>query len=597
MGLVALDGSVEWLCLPRPDSPSVFGAILDRGAGSFRLGPSELTVPAEHRYLPGTNIVETTWQTSTGWLLVRDALLVGPWTESDTRLPNYVRPPDDHRASHVLLRTVDCVNGQVDVKMRCEPAFDYGRHDAEWTYVGEGYGEAVARGRDDDPPLRLTTDLRVGLEGRAAIAETRMSEGDRAFVALSWSDGEPPGTVAEAATCIDDTADFWRGWVTSGSFPDHRWRSYLQRSALTLKGLTYAPTGALLAAPTTSLPETPGGERNWDYRYSWVRDATFALWGLYTLGFDREANSFFEFIADQIRDGAALQLIYGVEGETELRESTLDHLSGYAHSQPVRIGNDAHRQRQNDVWGTLLDSVLLHHHAGEHLSGVTWMEVARQVEDAVASWSQPDSGIWEVRGAPRHFTSSKIMCWVACDRGAKLAEVMGQPDLAARWGEEARAIHADVLSKGLDRDRGVFTQSYGSHALDASLLLAVLMRFLPPNDPRIRATVLANADDLTVDGLVLRYRCDEADDGLRGEEATFAICSFWLVSALVEIGEVERAHALCEKMLSYASPLGLYAEQIDPPTGRHLGNFPQAFTHLALINAVMHVIRAESYRA
>jgi GH15 family glucan-1,4-alpha-glucosidase len=420
-----------------------------------------------------------------------------------------------------------------------------------------------------------------------------MSEGDVAFVALSWSDGEPPGTAADAALFMERTADFWRGWVTGGNFPDHRWRPHLQRSALTLKGLTYAPTGALLAAPTTSLPEIPGGQRNWDYRYSWVRDSTLALWGLYTLGFDREANSFFEFIADQIREGAALQLIYGVEGETELQESTLDHLSGYDHSRPVRVGNDAYRQRQNDVWGTLLDSVLLHHRAGEHLSGVTWTEIARQVEDAIASWREPDSGIWEIRGEPRHFTSSKIMCWVACDRGAKLAEIMGQPDLAARWSDEARTIRDEVLGKGVDPRRRVLTQSFGSDALDASLLLAPLLGFLPPSDPRIQATVLAIADELTVDGLVLRYWVGETDDGLPGEEGAFAICSFWLISALVEIGEVERARALCEKMLSYASPLGLYAEQIDPRTGRHLGNFPQAFTHLALINAIVHVIRAD----
>ena len=591
MALVAPSGGVEWFCLPRPDSPSVFGSILDRGAGAFRLGPAELQVPAGRRYLPGTNVLETTWQTRTGWLVVRDCLVIGPWSE-DERRDDYRRPPGDFEAEHTLLRVAKCINGQVEVELNCEPVFDYGQVDARWEYAGPGWDTATARGGDEDPEIRLCTNMRLGLENRSAVAFTRLEDGDSVFAALSWNGAEPPGDADEAWALVDRTADFWRGWLNKGEFPDHPWRVHLQRAALTLKGLTYVPTGALLAAATTSLPETPGGERNWDYRYSWVRDATFALWGLYTLGFDFEANSFFYFIADQIQDGSPLHVMYAVEGAQDLGERTLDHLSGYEGARPVRVGNGAHAQSQHDVWGALLDSVYLHLRSGEFLSGATFAGLERQVERAVEHWREPDQGMWEVRGEPQHFTSSKLMCWVACDRGARLAEVMDRADLAERWGAEAEAIRDDILAHGLD-DRGVFTQIYGSRALDASMLLAPLVRFLPTDDERIRATVLAIADELSQDGLILRYRVDETDDGIEGEEATFAICSFWLVSALAEIGEMERARALCERMLSFASPLGLYAEEIDPRTGRHWGNFPQAFTHLALINALMHVIRAE----
>jgi alpha,alpha-trehalase len=348
----------------------------------------------------------------------------------------------------------------------------------------------------------------------------------------------------------------------------------------------------MIAAPTTSLPETPGGERNWDYRYCWIRDSTFGLWGLYTLGFDAEANDFFYFVADAAESEADLQVMYAIDGARELPERALDHLSGYEGARPVRAGNDAFRQRQHDIWGALLDSVYLHVRSREHLPERVWPTLRRQVECALESWRQPDRGIWEVRGEPKHFTSSKLFCWVAADRGARLASLHGERELAVHWHDAADEIHADICANGLD-DRAVFVQHYGTTALDASLLLMPLVRFLPPDDPRIRATVLAIADELTVDGLVLRYRVDETDDGLSGEEGSFTICSFWLVSALVEIGEVEPARELCRKLLALGSPLALYAEELDPATGRHLGNYPQAFTHLALINAVMHVVRAE----
>ena len=598
--LIARNGSVEWMCVPRPDSPSVFGAILDRSAGHFRIGPYGQNVPAARRYLPGGLILETTWQTETGWLVVRDALVLGPWHNVDKRSSTHRRTPTDWDAEHILLRTVKCVSGTVELEMSCEPAFDYHRGTAIWEYTGKVYEEATATCHSsrpgDHPALRLTTDLRLGLEGREARARTRLVEGDNAFVALSWSELPSPQTFDEAAEMMWQTAKSWREWVTIGKFPDHPWRAYLQRSALTLKGLTYAPTGALLAASTTSLPETPGGERNWDYRYAWVRDSTFALWGLYTLGLDREANDFFNFIYDVSSSDHGkphpLQVMYGIGGERTLEESELSHLSGYDGARPVRIGNGAFDQKQHDIWGTMLDSVYLHIRTRERVPEALWPLLKRQVEEAIKHWRQPDRGIWEVRGEPQHFTSSKIMCWVALDRGAKLAEMQGEKSFAQQWSAIADEIKEDILVHGVD-SRGVLTQRYGHDSLDASLLLAPLLRFLPADDPRIRATVLAIADELTEEGLVLRYRVETTDDGLSGEEGTFTICSFWLVSALVEIGELDRAKHLCERLLGFASPLKLYAEEIDAHTGRHLGNFPQAFTHLALINAVVHVIRAE----
>jgi GH15 family glucan-1,4-alpha-glucosidase len=592
--LIAPSGNVEWLCLPRPDSGSVFGAILDRSAGGFRIGPSEVSVPAGRRYLPGSMVLETAWRTPTGWCLVWDALCVGPWYHDD-RAELHRRTPTDQDAEDMLVRTIQCVSGSVHLHLDCDPAFDFGRAQANWEYLGAGYGAARASAQGAECELRLTTDLRLGFEGRRASARTTLREGQTAFAALSWGRQEPPTDYADAAARIDRTAAFWREWLAEGSFPDHPWAPALERSAITLKGLTYSPTGAMLAAATTSLPEDPGGERNWDYRFSWVRDSTFMLWGLYSLGFNQEANDFFYFIADMCDNGDDLQVLYGVGGEKKLEEATLDHLTGHEFSRPVRIGNAAYQQRQHDVWGAFLDSLYLHTRSRDYLSDRMWRILEHHVEAAIACWAEPDRGIWEVRGEPRHFTSSKVMCWVAADRGARLAELYGNPERLGRWRTIADEIHADVCARAVN-DEGVFTQHYGTRtALDASLLLLPLVRFLPPDDPRIRNTVLAIANRLTDHGLVKRYDLSESDDGVSGGEGTFTICSFWLVSALTEIGEVERARQLCERLLAYASPLGLYAEELDPTTGRQLGNFPQAFTHLALINAVLHVIRAEDH--
>jgi GH15 family glucan-1,4-alpha-glucosidase len=490
----------------------------------------------------------------------------------------------------VLLRTVRCVQGSAEVHLDCEPAFDYGGLSADWRYGGDGYHEAIATSEGMNIELRLVTDMRLGLEGPRARARTVLREGEVAYAALGWSELPLPQSFQEAHDRLERTAHHWQEWLRHGTFPDHRWRTFLQRSALTLKGLSYAPTGAMMAAATTSLPETPGGTRNWDYRYSWIRDSTFMLWALYTLGFDWEANDFFYFVADVAEaEEGQLQIMYGIGGESRLEEQELTHLSGYGGARPVRVGNGAYNQHQHDVWGAVLDSIYLHTKTRDQLPERLWPILKRQVETALTKWREPDRGIWEVRGDPKHFTSSKMMCWVAADRGARLAALREDQAMVDRCAAAAE-IHADICEHGVD-DRGVFVQHYETTALDASVLLMPLVRFLPADDPRIRQTVLTIADELTEEGLVLRYRVEQTDDGLAGEEGTFTICSFWLVSALSEIGEHARARQLCERLLSYASPLQLYAEELDPRSGRHLGNFPQAFTHLALINAVMHVIR------
>ncbi|HET9152905.1 MAG TPA: glycoside hydrolase family 15 protein [Solirubrobacterales bacterium] len=597
--LVSFSGSVEWLCCPRFDSPSAFAALLDRGAGHMSLRPRGVIVPISRRYSPGTLVIETTWVTDTGWAVVKDALTIADWVPAACDDPNRRgRPETEHEADHSLLRTITCIDGTVEMEMECLPRFAYGAEAARWR--GGELGEAVASA-PDGTELQLTSDMDLRIEDGAARGTVTLLEDQHAFCALTWSDGGlgGPRSAPEGLERIDSTEEFWREWLRDGSFPDHPWRIHLQRSALVLKGLTYTPTGAIVAAPTTSLPETPGGERNWDYRFSWIRDSTFSLWALHTLGFDREARDFMRFIVDVCRDHPDLQIMYGIGHETELEEKTLDHLSGYGGARPVRIGNGAYDQRQNDVWGSLLDSVYVHEKALRGRGTPADRQLIRyQVEAAIEAWPHPDQGIWESRGEPQHYVSSKLMIWVAVDRGARLARWVPEDQrgeewqaLAEEWQAKAEEIKAEILERGV-RD-GIFRQHYDTDALDASLLLIPLFRFLPPDDPRVRATVNAIAAGLTEHGLVCRYKVDETDDGLQGREGTFLICSFWLVSALSEIGEGRRARELCERLLGAAGWLDLYAEELEAESGRHLGNFPQAFTHLALINAVSHVIADE----
>ncbi len=589
--LIAPDGAVDWLCLPKFDSPSVFGSLLDRQAGSFRFGPFGINVPSQIAYEPGTNVLVTTWKTTGGWVMVRDALTLGTRQGDDLVTP-HTRPPADDDADHMLVRTAVCLDGQVEIELVCEPIFDYGEIPATWS-LGDG-DDGIADATGADQKFRLRTDLSLGIEGERVRARHVLSAGDRAFCALSWAhELETPSDVDDAEARIAATVRFWRAWLARARVPDHRWREPIQRSALAIKGLTYMPTGATVAALTTSLPETPGGERNWDYRFTWIRDSTFTLQALHFLNLDWEAEEFMQFVADlEPNTDGALQIMYGIDGRRDLTESTRDELSGYAGAHPVRIGNGAFDQRQNDVFGAALDSILLHTRRSQRLPRRLWPIVQTQAAGATSVWREPDQGIWEARGKPQHYVSSKLMCWVAMDRAAKLAAIGGDEALRETWQGTADEIKADILDRGVD-DRGVLRQHYDTDALDASVLLAALFGFLPPEDERLRATVLAIADELTENGYVLRYKTDETDDGLSGKEGTFLICSFWLVSSLAIIHEWQRARDLMERLLRIASPLGLFAEEYDVDTGRHLGNFPQAFSHLALIEAAGRIILAE----
>jgi GH15 family glucan-1,4-alpha-glucosidase len=589
--LIAPDGAVDWLCVPGFDAPSVFGTLLDRQAGYFRLGPFGINHPTQRVYEPGTNVLATTWKTPRGWVVVRDALTMGARVHADEVTP-HTRPPADDDADHVLVRTVKCLEGSVEIELVCEPAFDYGRSAVRWTIVDQGGHAADATGPGHT--MRLQSDLPLGIEGGRVRARHVLHPGEEMYCSLSWAaDLSSPRDVAEATARIDATGRFWRNWLGRARMPDHRWRGPLQRSALAIKGLTYMPTGATVAALTTSLPETPGGERNWDYRYTWMRDTTFTLRALHFLNLDWEADEFMQFVADlEANDDGALQIMYGIDGRRDLTESTRDDLTGYAGARPVRVGNGAFNQKQNDVFGAVLDSVLLHSRRSDRLPRSLWPIVQSQADCAMRVWREPDQGIWEARGKPQHYVSSKLMGWVALDRAAKLAQIRGDSALSETWSATADEIKADILTHGIDKN-GVLRQHYDTDALDASTLLAAIFGFLAPEDERLRNSVLAIADNLTENGFVLRYRTNETDDGMSGKEGTFLICSFWLVSALAVIGQQQRARDLMERLLRVASPLGLYAEEFDVDTGHHLGNFPQAFSHLALIEAASRIIVAE----
>ena len=447
--------------------------------------------------------------------------------------------------------------------------------------------------------IRLQTDMAVGVEGDRVRSRHVLRQGEQIYCALSWAEElAAPESIDEANAHMAATAAFWRDWLGRARIPDHRWRDPLQRSALAIKGLTYMPTGATVAALTTSLPETPGGERNWDYRYTWLRDSTFTLQALHYLNLDWEAEEFMQFVADlEPNADGALQIMYGIDGRRDLTESTRDDLSGYAGARPVRIGNGAFDQRQNDVFGAALDSILLHTRRSQRLPRRLWPIVQAQAECATKVWREPDQGIWEARGKPKHYVSSKLMCWVAMDRAAKLAALRGDAKLEAQVAGDGRGDQGRHPRPRRQRPRRSAPALRDRRARRLQPAGGAVRLPAARDDERLRASVLAIADELTEDGFVLRYRTGETDDGMSGKEGSFLICSFWLVSGLAIVGEMQRARDLMEKLLRVASPLGLYAEEFDTSTARHLGNFPQAFSHLALIEAAGRIILDRADRA
>jgi GH15 family glucan-1,4-alpha-glucosidase len=591
--LVARDGSIDWLCLPRFDAPAVFAAILDPDAGHWSIRPvGEFT--SERRYADGSLVLETTFTTGTGSVVLRDALV---FAEGQRGHDLGIDAP------HELARSVEGLAGTVELVMELAPRPEYG-------LVRPLFRQTETGGRTFGGPNQIVVAAGVptSVEGSTMAAAFTVSAGDRVGFSIRWIAPEareaPEPTSPDAvAARIGDTVEAWRSWEAEHSIYEGPHRELVRLSSRVLQGLTYRPTGAIVAAPTTSLPETVGGERNWDYRYAWIRDASLTLQALYIGSCPDEAGDFVSFMTSSAGGGAddehSLQILYGISGEHDLTERELPHLRGWRDSAPVRVGNGAWGQRQLDVYGELLDALHLYHEQLGELHPEIQEFVAELAEAAARGWHERDQGMWEMRGEPRHHLSSKVLCWTALDRAVKLAPRLGAFAKAGEWAAERDRIRDAILERGWSETKQAYAQSFDSDELDAAALLMPLVGFLPAGDPRMRSTIEAIASELTQDGLVLRYRNDEGlnADGLTGEEGTFVICSFWLVSCLARAGEVERAEELFAELTSYANDLGLLAEEIDPRHGELLGNFPQAFSHIGLITAAWEIDQARAAAA
>ncbi len=592
IALVGMNGSIDWFCLPHFDSPSIFGAILDEHQGGhFRIWACGEGVKTKQFYWPDTNVLVTRFVCPTGIGDVVDYMTVGLQPGE----PGY----------HWLIRRVRTVRGSMRFRMVCRPAFNYARDQHITKLIGCG-----ANFISDSLALELTAHIPLEIEDNGIVAEFTLNEDETTFVVLREDDDLTScDTVlqARADELFYLTVQYWRRWLSQCTYTG-RWREVIFRSALALKLLTFEPTGAIVAAATTSLPESLGGERNWDYRYTWIRDAAFTIYALMRIGFTDEAAKFMNWIEERARDtnpDGSLQLMYTINGQQDLHESTLDHLEGYCGSRPVRVGNQAHNQLQLDIYGELMDSAYLFNKYGVPISYDLWTYLRRMADWVCDHWHLPDEGVWEVRGGRQHFVYSKLMCWVALDRALRLATKRSFPCDRLRWESIRDQIYEEIMEKGWNEELETFVQSYESDALDASTLIMPLVLFLAPSDPRMTKTLEAinrspRNGGLTTGGLVYRYDVEKTDDGLSGEEGTFNICSFWMVEAMTRAGRadtywLEQARLLFEEMLGYANHLGLYAEQTGP-SGEALGNFPQAFTHLALISAAFNLDRALGQR-
>ncbi|MBI4639119.1 MAG: glycoside hydrolase family 15 protein, partial [Candidatus Tectomicrobia bacterium] len=589
VALVGMDGSIDWLCFPHFDSPSVFAAILDhKNGGHFKIAPIDRGITHKQFYWPETNILITRFLSPGGVGQVTDYMPVGV----SAREPGH----------HWLVRRVNVVRGAMAFQVECRPAFNYARDEHQITITPEGACFRSAR-----LTFELATHTPLKQDGSGVIAEFTLREGESAIFVLRESEAEAGCDTSlsepEAIDLFTKTVEYWHRWLSKCTYTG-RWREMIQRSALVLKLLTFEPTGAIVAAPTCSLPEGVGGERNWDYRYTWIRDAAFTLYGLLRIGFTDEAAQFMNWLEArclELKPDESLQIMYGIDGRHTLIEETLDHLEGYKGSRPVRVGNSAYNQLQLDIYGELMDSVYLYNKHGTPISYGLWIHLRRLVNWVCDNWQQKDEGIWEVRGGRQHFVYSKLMCWVALDRGLRLADKRSFPADRDRWLKVRDQIYEEIMSQGWNRKRQAFVQHYESETLDAANLIMPLVFFLSPTDPRMLKTLDAinrspMNGGLVSNSLVYRYDVEKATDGLKGEEGTFNICTFWLVEALTRAGLADRsrldnARLMFEQMLGYANHLGLYAEEIGA-SGEALGNFPQAFTHLALISAAFNLDRA-----